>query len=70
MAAASEENGEIRKVGEEPTQYFYMLKLLWNNQLQIDDLLDLPMFSYRALPLDSLYHADAAATLTNTFNKC
>lgn len=53
-------NGEIRKVGEEPTQYFYMLKLLWNNQLQIDDLLDLPMFSYRALPLDSLYHADGS----------
>lgn len=51
-------NGEIRSLGEEPTQYFYILKLLWNEEIKIDELLDLPMFSYRALPLKALYGTD------------
>lgn len=50
------ENGEIRKLGEEPTQYFYMLRVLWNEEIRVDELLDLPMFSYRALPVQKLYN--------------
>jgi len=52
-------DGSIRPLGEEPTQYFYMLRLLWNEEIQIDALLDLPMFSYRALPTDKLYIQDS-----------
>lgn len=50
------ENGEIRKLGEEPTQYFYMLRVLWNEEIMVDELLDLPMFSYRALSVQKLYN--------------
>lgn len=49
------EDGSIRKLGEEATQYFYMLKLLWNNELVIEDLQNLPIFSYRDLPVEKLY---------------
>ena len=59
------EDGSVRQSGEEATQYFYMLKLLWNNELEIAQLQNLPMFSYRALPLDKLYNADS----TYVFNK-
>lgn len=48
-------NGEIRKTKDEPKQYFYMLQVLWDNELSFDELLDLPMFSYRAVPLQKMF---------------
>lgn len=48
-------NGEIRETGEEPKQYFYMLRILWNGEMDIDHLLDMPMFSYRVLPVNKIY---------------
>lgn len=47
--------GEIRKTGSEPKQYFYMLRLLWENEITINELLDMPMFSYKAVSVDKMY---------------
>lgn len=48
-------NGEIRKTGEEPLQYFYVLRLLWEHKVEIRELLDMPMFSYRNIKVKALY---------------
>ena len=47
--------GEIRKTGEEPLQYFYVLRLLWEHKVEIRELLDMPMFSYRNIKVKALY---------------
>jgi len=53
-------------MGVEPTQYFYMLRLLWENKIAIKDLLDLPIHSYRGewLTVDKMYD-DNGNTLFN-----
>lgn len=48
-------DGEIRKTGEEPLQYFYVLRLLWEHKVEIRELLDMPMFSYRNIKVKALY---------------
>ena len=48
-------DGEIRKTQDEPKQYFYMLRALWHHEIAIDELLDLPMFSYKAVPVQEMY---------------
>lgn len=48
-------DGEIRKTGEEPLQYFYVLRLLWEHKIEIRELLDMPMFSYRNIKVKALY---------------
>ncbi len=42
-------DGSVRETGSEPKQYFYILRLLWNGELTINELLDYPMFSYKRL---------------------
>lgn len=48
-------DGEIRKTGEEPLQYFYVLRLLWEHKIEVRELLDMPMFSYRNIKVKALY---------------
>ena len=48
-------DGAIRQTKDEPKQYFYMLRALWNKKLDIDELIDLPMFSYKAVPVQKMY---------------
>lgn len=50
-----DKNGNIRKTGEEPRQYFNVLKLIWQGHLTVEDLLNSPTFSYKRLNPDSLY---------------
>lgn len=51
-------DGEIRKTKDEPKQYFYVLRLLWEEQIQVKELMDLPMFSYKATPINVMYDKD------------
>lgn len=48
-------DGKIRETGEEPLQYFYVLRLLWEHKVEIRELLDMPMFSYRNIKVKALY---------------
>lgn len=48
-------DGSVRETGDEPKQYFYILRLLWNGDLAIRDLLDFPMFSYKGIDISSVY---------------
>ncbi len=48
-------DGSVRVTGDEPKQYFYILRLLWNGDLAIRDLLDFPMFSYKGIDISSVY---------------
>lgn len=48
-------DGEIRKTKDEPKQYFFMLRALWTQKIDIDELIDMPMFSYKAVPVQKMY---------------
>ena len=48
-------DGEIRKTKDEPKQYFYVLRALWTGKIDIDELIDMPMFSYKAVPAQKMY---------------
>lgn len=53
-------NGEIRETRDEPKQYFFMLRALWENKISIEELLDMPMFSYKAIPVQTMYNKDGS----------
>lgn len=57
-------DGTIRKTGDEPKQYFYILRILWKGEISIEELADWPMFSYKALDVKSIYDADGQAVYT------
>ena len=48
-------DGNIRKTGDEPKQYFYVLRMLWTGRLSYDELLDMPMFSYKGCDVNLMY---------------
>ena len=48
-------DGKIRKTKDEPKQYFYVLRALWTGKIDIDELIDMPMFSYKAVPAQKMY---------------
>ena len=52
-------DGEIRVTRDEPKQYFYVLRALWESKISIDELLDMPMFSYKAIPVRTMYKDNA-----------
>lgn len=45
-----------RKVGAEPQKYFYVLRLLWKEQINISELVDYPIMSYLDIPLSEMYN--------------
>ena len=47
-------DGSIRNTGDEPKQYFYVLRMLWEGNLTIEDLLDYPMFSYKNIDMGAV----------------
>jgi hypothetical protein len=49
-----EYNGKPRRMGMEAKQYLYILRLLWEEEISIEDLESFPSFSYRRLPLEKL----------------
>ena len=57
-------DGSVRKTGSEPKQYFYILRLLWNGELTINELLDYPMFSYKGLGMQIVEPADGEYRFT------
>ena len=48
-------SGTKRQLGEEAQKYLWVLKNLWRGNLHVDELLDLPMFSYKNLSLEEMY---------------
>lgn len=54
-------NGGKRILMEEGMQYLWMLKILWNGHIAVEDLIDYPMFSYKTIKLSQMYDADRKA---------
>ena len=50
-----DEKGNVMKTGDEPKQYFYMLRLLWTGRISVADLLNFPMFSYKGITVKEMY---------------
>ena len=48
-------SGTKRQLGEEAQKYLWVLKNLWRGNLLMEELLDLPMFSYKNLSLEEMY---------------
>lgn len=62
-------NGEIRETRDEPKQYFFMLRALWENKLSIEELLDMPMFSYKAIPVQTMYNKNGSFVWNEAIKK-
>lgn len=61
-----DKDGNIRQTGSEPKQYFYMLRLLWNEEISVDELLYLPMFSYKGINVEEMYDANGNYIFNDT----
>ncbi len=48
-------DGTQRQMGEEARKYFWVLRLLWNQNIHIDSLLDYPISSYLSIPVEDMY---------------
>lgn len=53
--ALHEANGHKRVLGAEGLQYLWVLKNLWDGNISAKELLDCPMFSYKAISLMEMY---------------
>lgn len=54
-------NGEKRELGIEAKQYLWVLKNMWKGNITAEMLLDLPMFSYKNIPLNEMYNEKGEA---------
>lgn len=54
-------NGEKRELGIEAKQYLWVLKNMWKGNISAEMLLDLPMFSYKNIPLSEMYNEKGEA---------
>ena len=54
-------NGEKRELGVEAQQYLWVLKNMWKGNISAEMLLDLPMFSYKNIPLSEMYNEKGEA---------
>ena len=54
-------NGEKRELGTEAQQYLWVLKNMWKGNISAEMLLDLPMFSYKNIPLSEMYNEKGEA---------
>ena len=48
-------NGTKRQLGSEGLKYLWVLKSLGSGQITVEELLDYPMFSYKAINLTEMY---------------
>lgn len=62
-------NGERRYLQTEGLQYLWMLKNLWDGKISMQELVDCPMFSYKAIRLDEMYDYDRKPVFTDVMNK-
>ena len=62
-------NGNIRKTGDEPKQYFYVLRMLWTGRLSYDELLDMPMFSYKGCDVNLMYDENGKHKWHNSIDR-
>lgn len=53
-------NGTRRHLLEEGKQYLWMLKILWNGKIDVKELIDMPMFSYKNIRINEMYDGDKA----------
>ncbi|MEE6208002.1 MAG: hypothetical protein VZR95_08120, partial [Alphaproteobacteria bacterium] len=53
--ALHEADGKKRVLGAEGLQYLWVLKNLWDGNITAQELIDYPMFSYKAIPLETMY---------------
>ena len=54
-------NGQKRELGTEAKQYLWVLKNMWKGNISAEMLLDLPMFSYKNIPLNEMYNEKGEA---------
>ena len=54
------QDGTKRQLGPEGHQYIWALQQLYNGNLDMHQLLDMPMFSYKRLPLSKMYDQSGA----------
>lgn len=59
-------NGKKRALMEEGLQYMWVLKILWNGYIPVEELIDYPMFSYKAIKLTQMYDADRNALFNDS----
>lgn len=56
--ALHDAKGNKRELGAEGLQYLWVLKNLWDGNISAKELLDYPMFSYKAISLKEMYSWD------------
>ena len=59
-------NGQKRELGVEAQQYLWILKNMWKGNITAEMLLDLPMFSYKNIPLSEMYNEKGEAQWNDT----
>ena len=50
--------GSKRQLHDEAKQYLWVLYNIWNGHISVDDIIDLPMFSYKGIAVQQMYDAD------------
>lgn len=51
-------SGKERKLGDEAKQYLWIIKNIWDGNISYEDLLDAPSFSYKNIPVESMYDGE------------
>ncbi len=62
-------NGAKRQLLVEGRQYLWMLHNLWHNNVSIDDLIDMPMFSYKGIAVWKMYDASGNPIFNSKLNE-
>lgn len=61
--------GTKRLLRDEGKQYLWVLRNLWNGNISIDELIDLPMFSYKKIAVEQMYDANAEPVFNATLSE-
>ena len=64
--------GTKRQLRDEGKQYLWVLRNLWNGNISVDDLIDMPMFSYKKIAVEQMYDNGKPvfnSTLSERLNK-
>lgn len=51
-------SGKERELGDEAKQYLWIIKNIWDGNISYEDLLDAPSFSYKNIPVESMYDGE------------
>lgn len=61
-------NGTVRSSGDELTSYLYVIRLIWDGEINIEELKDCHCFSYKAYPVSKGYNPDELIEVITTKN--